>query len=127
MRQLSWAGVGCAAALLLALPARGTAPPVGEPAAGKVAQDGRSRFGFPDWDSRSGRYDRSRRAEAEAEEPKGKDGEKGEKRGGKAFEPFGGKGEGGPRGKGKGMPGSAPEGEKGSGGKGSAESSRGKG
>src|SRR3954471_22396122 len=77
MVRIVGAGLSCAAALLLtaALPAAETSGADAK-SGGRVAQPDRSRgfSGFPDWDSRSGGYDRSRRAEAD-EKPR--DGDRG--------------------------------------------------
>src|SRR5262249_2498737 len=58
-------GLGFGAALLLtaSLPAAESAPPRDGARDNRQVQPDRSRgfYGFPDWDSRSGRYDRSRR------------------------------------------------------------------
>ena len=67
MRNIGTVCLGCTAALLLTAPLRAEEPAKGDSTGTRLAQSDRPRgfFGFPDWDSRSGGYDRSRRAEAD--------------------------------------------------------------
>src|SRR5438309_19957 len=57
--------------VLLTAPWRAEEPAKGDSTGTRLAQGDRSRgfWGFPDWDSRSGGYDRSRRAEADDKKP----------------------------------------------------------
>src|SRR5690349_6388130 len=67
MRHMGQACLGCAAALLLTAPLRAEQPARGDSGGSRATQGDRSRgfWGFPDWDSRSGSYDRSRRADGD--------------------------------------------------------------
>src|SRR5581483_12238966 len=63
MRSVVGALFGCGAVLLLTAPVRAEEPARGDGSGTQLAQSDRSRgfSGFPDWDSRFGGYDRSRR------------------------------------------------------------------
>src|SRR5437763_15246096 len=72
MRNIGTACLGCTAALLLTAPLRAEGPAKGDSTGTRVAQSDRPRgfFGFPDWDSRSGGYDRTRRADEDNDKDK---------------------------------------------------------